>query len=178
MCLKSVIYRGGNILDELMNNEDFITEAVNTYSDMIYNIALHITCNSEDAFDVCQDVFLRLHKNKSKIKDNEHLKAWVLRTAINCARSYCTQGYRKNTVPIDDVPETEFAFTNKFDETINLVMRLPEKYRVVINLFYYQELSVEEIAEILNIKKSNVKTRLSRGRKFLEKIIREEESYE
>ena len=65
---------------------------------------------------------------------------------------------------------------NKKDNTIDKVLKLPEKYRVVIHLFYYQEMSIEEISDTLQIGKSAVKTRLSRGRKLLEKIIREEEA--
>lgn len=160
--------------------ESFITQAVNEYSGTIYKVAFHITCNKEDAYDVCQEVFLRLFNNYEKIKDKEHLKAWLLRVAVNCAKSYCTQGFKKNTVPIDEVSENEmttFIQDNIEDNTIDKVLQLPEKYRIVIHLFYYQELSVEEIADTLQITKSTVKTRLSRGRKLLEKIIGEEEDF-
>lgn len=163
-------------MEELLNVESFITKAVNEYSSTIYKVAFHITCNKEDAYDVCQDVFLKLFNNFDKINDDEHLKAWLIRVAVNCAKSYCTKGYKKNTVSIDDVNENEFAVSNEEDNTIDKVLKLPEKYRVVIHLFYYQEMSVDEIAEILQIGKSAVKTRLSRGRKLLEKVIREEEA--
>ncbi len=163
-------------MEEILDIESFITKAVNEYSSTIYKVAFHITCNKDDAYDVCQDVFLRLFNNFEKIKDDEHLKAWLIRVAVNCAKSYCTRSFRKNTVAIDDVNESELIVTREEDNTIDKVLKLPEKYRVVIHLFYYQEMSVEEIADILQIGKSAVKTRLSRGRKLLENIIREEEA--
>ena len=163
-------------MEEILDVESFVTKAVNEYSGTIYKAAFHITCNKDDAYDVCQDVFLRLFNNFEKIKDDEHLKAWLIRVAVNCAKSYCTKGFKKNTVPIDDVNENELIAKNKEDNTIDKVLKLPEKYRVVIHLFYYQEMSIEEISGTLQIGKSAVKTRLSRGRKLLEKIIREEEA--
>ena len=70
-----------------LNNDDLVTDVVNEYSDTIYRVALNITKNSADAFDVCQEVFIRLIKNKHKIKDRSHLKAWLLRVAVNCAKA-------------------------------------------------------------------------------------------
>lgn len=163
-------------MEEILDVESFVTKAVNEYSGTIYKVAFHITCNKDDAYDVCQDVFLRLFNNFEKIKDDEHLKAWLIRVAVNCAKSYCTKGFKKNTVPIDDVNENDLIAKNKEDNTIDKVLKLPEKYRVIIHLFYYQEMSIEEISDTLQIGKSAVKTRLSRGRKLLEKIIREEEA--
>ena len=163
-------------MEEILDVESFVTKAVNEYSGTIYKVAFHITRNKDDAYDVCQDVFLRLFNNFEKIKDDEHLKAWLIRVAVNCAKSYCTKGFKKNTVPIDDVNENDLIAENKEDNTIDKVLKLPEKYRVVIHLFYYQEMSIEEISDTLQIGKSAVKTRLSRGRKLLEKIIREEEA--
>lgn len=83
-----------------LNNDDFVTDVVNEYSDTIYRVALNITKNSADAFDVCQEVFIRLIKNKHKIKDRSHLKAWLLRVAVNCAKSCKTSAYVRHCVPL------------------------------------------------------------------------------
>lgn len=168
------------MLKEILSSENFITEVVNMYSDTIYRVALHITCNREDAYDVCQEVFLRLLNNKEKIKSDEHLKSWLIRTAVNCSKTVVLQAYNRRTVPIDEINENQFAVCQLHNEdtTITKVMKLPEKYRMTIYLYYYQEQSVAEIADILEISQSGVKSRLARGRKLLEKIIREEENYE
>lgn len=162
----------------MLSSENFITRAVQQYSDMIYRIAVHITKNSNDAYDVCQDVFLRLIKNQDKIKDDEHLKNWLIRTAINCSKSLYSKSKKHRIVSIDEVDESEFSAVDKQDNTISLVMQLPEKYRIAIYLFYYQEMSISEISNVLDVSVSAVKSRLSRGRKALEKLIRKEDSYE
>ena len=71
-------------------DDNLIEEVVNTYSDMVYRIALNILCNREDANDVMQDVFLRLVRSKRKIKSKEHIKHWLIKVSINCSKSKAT----------------------------------------------------------------------------------------
>lgn len=162
-------------MDNFENQEDFINYAVRTYSDTIYRVALNITKNSDDAFDVCQEVYLRLLKNKEKIKDKEHLKAWLLRTAINCSKSYKTQAYKRYTVALDNYKEASVEF--KYDELslMESVMALPQKYSTVIYLFYYEEMTIKEISRIMHISQSGVKSRLNRGRSKLKNMLKEHE---
>ena len=165
-------------MEEILDVESFVTKAVNEYSGTIYKVAFHITCNKDDAYDVCQDVFLRLFNNFEKIRDDEHLKAWLIRVAVNCAKSYCTKGFKKNTVSISEISESYISFSNEIDETIGSVMKLPEKYKVPIHLYYYQQLTVEEISKILGITRSGVRSRLSRGRNMLKEILEKEDNNE
>lgn len=160
----------------MQNSENFISGAVETYSDTIYRIAYNITCNREDALDVCQDVFLRLIKNKHKIRDDTHLKAWLIRTCINCAKSNASQSYKKHRVSIENADK--LSYCDSHDSMIELVFRLPEKYRTVIHLFYYNRLDISEIANALSLTKSGVKSRLARGRAMLKDIIEKENYYD
>lgn len=161
-----------------LNNDDFVTDVVNEYSDTIYRVALNITKNSADAFDVCQEVFIRLIKNKHKIKDRSHLKAWLLRVAVNCAKSCKTSAYVRHCVPLAEAREQSVS-DNTFDKAIfQFVMQLPQKYSVAIYLFYYEDLKISEISKILNVTQSTVKSRLARGRKQLREIIEREQSYD
>lgn len=164
------------VLSDFLCTDEFLTDTVNEYSDTIYRIAFNITKNPDDAFDVCQDVFVRLIKNKHKIKNKEHLKSWLLRTAINCAKSNCTQAYKRHYVSIGDVKESSFAQNDTHNSLVYLLMKLPEKYRTIIHLFYYEDLKIAEIAKLLGITQSAAKSRLSRGREKL-KIILEKENY-
>ena len=155
-----------------LNNDDFVTDVVNEYSDTIYRVALNITKNSADAFDVCQEVFIRL------IKDRSHLKAWLLRVAVNCAKSCKTSAYVRHCVPLAEAREQGVS-DNTFDKAIfQSVMQLPPKYSVAIYLFYYEDLKISEISKILNVTQSTVKSRLARGRKQLREIIEREQSYD
>lgn len=153
--------------------DDFFADVVNEYSDSVYKVALNITKNKEDAFDVCQDVFTRLVKNRSKIKDGEHLKAWLLRAAVNCSKNNVTQAFKRHSVPLDNAKD--YQYTDKVSDNylLSAVMSLPEKYSSVIHLYYYEDYKVDEIAEILKLKPSAVKSRLSRGRGKLKKLLEE-----
>ncbi len=163
-------------MDKMQNSDSFISGAVEAYSDMIYRIAYNITCNREDALDVCQEVFLRLVKSRHKIRDDYHLKAWLIRACINCAKTNASQAYKKHRAPIEKADS--LYYSDNHDSMIELVMRLPEKYRTVIHLFYYDKLEVSEIANALSMTKSGVKSRLSRGRAMLKEIIEKEKYYD
>lgn len=168
--------RGDNV--DFIFDDNLIEEVVNTYSDMVYRIALNILCNIDDANDVMQDVFLRLVRNKSKIKSREHIKHWLIKVTINCSRSKATESYKKHTVSISEISESYASCSNEIDETIGSVMKLPEKYKVPIHLYYYQQLTVEEISKILGITRSGVRSRLSRGRNLLKEILEKEDNNE
>lgn len=159
-------------------DDKLIEEVVYTYSDMVYRIALNILCNPEDANDIMQDVFLRLIRSKNKIKSREHIKHWLIKVTINCSKSKVTESYKRHTVPISEISESSVSCKTEIDETIAIVMKLPEKYKVPIHLYYYQQLTVDEIAEILGITKSGVRSRLSRGRKMLKEILEKEDNNE
>lgn len=165
-------------MNDLISADDFIAKAVNEYSDTIYRVALNITKNKDDAFDVCQEVFVRLIKNKHKIKNDDHLKAWLLRAAVNCSKSCKTSAYVRYSVPLDDIAEQ--GVTDKTSDTtlFESVMSLPPKYSAVIYLFYYEDMKISEIAKVLDITQSAVKSRLVRGRNALKEIIEKEQSYD
>ncbi|MCH5299551.1 MAG: sigma-70 family RNA polymerase sigma factor [Ruminococcus sp.] len=166
-------------MDEKISAENFITDAVNTYSDTIYRIALNITRNPQDAFDVCQDVFVKLIKHKDKIENPTHLKAWLIRVTINCSKSLVASAHRTKVISIDDVKESELVYSG--EERLWLcetVMRLPEKYSTVIYLFYYEDMKISDIAHSLGVTESAVKIRLSRAREKLRKILEKEHYYD
>ena len=172
--MHGVISERGDEVDKFLCTDDFITQSVELYSDMMYRVAFNITKNSDDAFDVCQDVFVRLVRNKSKIKNSEHLKAWLLRATVNCSRSFCTQAYKKHCVSTDELVKQSFTDDREKSELFDAVMRLPDKYSTVIHLFYYEDLSIEQIAKIMKMTKSAVKSRLHRGREILKQILEKE----
>lgn len=165
-------------MNDFISADDFITKAVNEYSDTIYRVALNITKNSDDAFDVCQEVFIRLIKNKNKIKNSGHLKAWLLRVAVNCSKSCKHSAYLHNCVPLSEVCEQGVTDRTTDKTLFESVMSLPPKYSTVIYLFYYEDLKITEIAEILGVSQSTVKSRLVRGRNKLKQIIEKENSYD
>ena len=146
------------------------------YNEMLFRLAMVRMNNKEDAQDVVQDTFIRLMTQIKKGKtftDEEHLKAWLLTVTINRSKSLLMTAWNRKTEGMDSVKEMAApeASTNYAYE---YVMRLPEKYRVAIVLFYYEQLTVEEIAKILMLKPSTVRTHLTRARQRLSKLLKED----
>ncbi|MDO4193556.1 MAG: sigma-70 family RNA polymerase sigma factor [Erysipelotrichaceae bacterium] len=148
--------------------------AAEKYRDRLFAAAFHICRNAADADDVVQETLLRYHKTDMEFESEEHLKAWLLRVVINQAKNVNRSFFRHRIVPLEDYMET-LTFDSGNSENLFLeVMRLPEKYRIVIHLYYYEEYSVRQISQILGITDSNTKIRLARGRAMLKEKLQEE----
>ena len=138
-------------------------EAFKKHSDMVYRLAVARVKNKYDADDILQEVFLRFIKAKDKVENEEHLTALLIRITINCSKSMLTSSWFKRTEPLSE----SFSVSDEYSDTLDSVMRLPQKYRTVIHLHYYMGYSVDEIASILKTKPSTVKSQLHRARQKL-----------
>ncbi len=151
------------------------------YGNMIYRLAYTQTKNREQADDVYQDVFLKLMQHKKKFDNNEHLKAWLIRTTLNCCKDLWKSAWFKRNVSYDELPEAtvEMSVKDSYFCLTKCLKKLPSKYREIIHLYYYEEYTQKEIASILKINENTVATRMVRGRKLLQKYLNEEgENYE
>ena len=150
-----------------------VQELVEVYKDNIYAAAFSICKNAADAEDVVQDTFLQYYLSKKQFDDEKHVRYWILRVAINKAKNIQLSFRRKNETTLEEYIETLTFETPESRDLFAEVMKLPEKYRVVIHLFYYEDYSVKEIAKILRTTESSVKVRLSRGRAKLKDSLKE-----
>ena len=140
---------------------------------MVYRVALHSLGTPQDADDAVQEVFLRLYQRAEPFDSPEHLRRWLLRVTLNYCRDVLKSPWRRRRVSLESLPELP-AFQREEERVLyQTVMSLPEKYRTVLDLFYYEELSVKEIAGLLGLEVSAVTTRLSRARKKLKEILGE-----
>ena len=146
---------------------------VEAYRDRLFAAAFQVCGNAADAEDAAQEALLRYHLSDKEFENQEHIRAWLLRVAINWAKNISRSFWRRNTVPLEDYMETLEFDCQESREVFREVMALPEKYRLVIHLYYYEDYSVEEIGRILGIRVSNVKVRLSRGRQMLKATLQE-----
>ncbi len=146
---------------------------IEKYKNNIYAVAFNICKNKHDAEDVVQDTFIQYLSHKKDFQSEEHIRAWIIRVAINKAKNKNNLFFRKNSLPLEDYINTLTFESDETQELFETVMKLPKKYRIVIHLFYYEDYSVQEIANILKITQSNVKVRLSRGRLLLRKTLKE-----
>lgn len=144
------------------------------YKDNLFSAAFNICRNAADADDVVQDTLIQYHTTEKQFDNEQHIRAWLIRVAINKAKNINRSFFRKTGVPLEDYIETLVFETPEAKDLLEEVLKLPEKYRIVIHLFYYEDYSVKEITEILKISESNVKIRLLRGREILKKALQEE----
>lgn len=148
-------------------------EVIEKYTDMLFRLAMVRMNHKEDAEEVVQDTFVKLilHIRKGKIfHDEEHLKAWLLTVAVNRGKSILTLAWNRKTEGMDKAMNVQTE-ENHTDYAYEYVMQLPEKYRIAINLFYYEQLSTERIAQIMGTKESTVRSYLHRGREKLRKMM-------
>ena len=144
---------------------------VGQYQDMVYRVALHQFGVLQDAEDAVQEVFLRLYTEEKLFESGEHLRRWLIRVTLNVCRDTLKSPWRKRRVSLDTLPDQQVFDAPEQGELYQAVMALPEKYRVTLYLFYYEELSTKEIAELLGLRQTAVTTRLSRGRELLKKRL-------
>lgn len=151
-----------------LSNSEYIEYLVEKYADMVYRLAVSRTRDRDSSEDVFQEVFLRLSKNIPDFQSEEHEKAWIIRVTINCSKNLLNSKWNRCVDALEDELKEEEI---EMQEIYYDVLRLPQKYRTVIHLFYYENLSIKEISKILNTKETTVKTWLSRGRKKLKNIL-------
>ena len=147
-------------------------DAVVQHQDMVYRVALHWFGVPQDAEDAVQEVFLRLYTEEKSFDGPEHLRRWLIRVTVNVCKDALKSPWRKRRVPMESIPEPVFEQPEQ-QELYREVLALPEKYRTVLGLYYYEELSTREIAALLNIRQTAVTTRLARGRELLKQRLKE-----
>lgn len=140
------------------------------HADMIYRIALHNLKNPADAEDIFQDVCLTLLTKKAPLFDDVHIKNWLIRVTINKCKNFHKSLWQTKRDSFDSIDDTPVYMSQEIPE---LVYSLPKKYRNIIYLYYYEEYTVAEIAQILKENKNTVNSKLQRARKKLKEILEE-----
>lgn len=158
-----------------------VSETINRNSNMVYRLAFSMVKSVQDAEDVHQEVFIRYIRTNPLFESEEHERAWFIRVTTNLCKNLWKSAWHQKTVSMDGLEETQEGkaslpegLSEEEERLVETVKHLPFKYRVVVHLFYYEEMSLEEIAIALNLKSSNVRTRLTRARKMLREWLKEE----
>lgn len=147
---------------------------IEKYSSAVYRLGLSYLGNRHDAEDIMQEVFLRYLKKPRSFSSAEHEKAWFIRVAINCCKSFFTSAWNRKIVHLEDLshlpaPEITDASNASVYEA---VMALPPKQRLCIHLYYYEPLPIKEISSSTGIPESTVKSHLFRARASLEQKLK------
>ena len=149
-------------------------EFVSEYANMVFKIAYNYCRNKYDAEDIVQNTFLKLLQYKGEFADGEHEKRWLIRVTVNESKNMCTSFWHKRIVSLEESKsDAEFSFENDEEsELYDAVMSLGEKYRIVVHLYYYEQYSIKEIADILKIKETTIQTRLMRARAKIKSMVK------
>ena len=143
-------------------------EVVAKYTSTVGKVCVMRLQNWADAEDCYQNVFVKLWSRSPGFNDEEHLKAWLIRVAINECASYVKKNRR--SLPLENASEVTVHFDEDSRDMSWALMKLEPKYRDVLYLHYAEDYKVSEIAEILGAKENTVKTLLRRGREKLKRI--------
>ena len=142
-----------------------------TYADMVYRIAYRYVKNSIDTDDVFSEVFLAYFKKERTFECEEHRKAWLIRVTINCAKDLLAQRAQLQQFHEETLPDQTTRDADTYMDLYKAIEGLRPEYREVIKLYYLDDLSVKEIAQILNKNENTIKTQLFRARDTLKSVL-------
>ena len=161
--MEALPLRAGGEMDSIIDH----------YQDMVYGLALTRTGSRADADDVFQEVFLAYCQCGKTFRDEEHRKAWLLRTTVNQCRRVTSSSWRRKTVPLSEREDVPVQFREPEENQVwEALQSLAEDYRLPLYLFYFQGLSTQEIAKALAVRPGTVRMRLTRGRDQLRETLK------
>ena len=158
-----------------MRSEQEVNRAVGQYSDMIRRLCMIHLKNYADTEDIFQTVFLKYVLSSVSFENEEHEKAWFIRVTINACRDLIRSFFRSRTVSLDSLAEQITEMSTEYREVLDAVLSLPQKYRDVIYLHYYEGYTAPQISRILGKNVNTIYTLLTRSKKLLKEKMGGEE---
>lgn len=161
-----------------------LEEWMTAYGTRVMHLAYFYLKDRHAAEDISQEVFLKAYNSMDDFRGDSQVYTWLYRITVNLCRDRLRSAYHQRTVlpgelPVarseGDEPESEALKQSKRESIMRSIMSLPEHYREVLVLYYYQELNVVQIAEVTGLAENTVKTRLHRARQQLKQILEHEE---
>lgn len=135
----------------------------------VYRVAFTYMKNSYDAEDAVQETFARLIRSGERFRSREKEKAWLIVTVSNVCKDMLRRHYRSDRA-LEDYQYLASP-PHEIDETMEAVLRMPEKYKTVVYLFYYEGYTAREIARMLGEKQNTVSSRIGRARLLLKTML-------
>ena len=151
---------------------DDIETLISQYGDMLFRLCLIMLKNESDAEDAIQETYIKYFQKAPLFDSKEHQKAWLIRVATNKCRDMLR--FRVRHPQIDDEDISKFIPDSSDSGILEALTMVPEKFRLVLTLYYIEEYRIEDVANIIGRSSSAVKMRLQKGRKLLEDIYRKE----
>ena len=157
------------MIKEVNERRELVSSILEKYSGMVYKLAYSRMKNTYDAEDILQEVLMKYMKLHSEFIDENHEKAWFIRVTINCSKNLLTSAWFRKTTALEDNVTIDIKENS---EVYKYVLQLPKKYRTVIHLFYYEDMSTFEISKALEVKESTIRSQLHRARNLLKDTVK------
>ena len=154
-----------------MQNEQEINRVVEKYADTVRRICMVHLKSYADTEDIFQTVFLKYVLSSVSFENEEHEKAWFIRVTVNACKDLLKSFFRSRTVPLEELVELPAQMPEDHREVLEAVLSLPEKYRDVIYLHYYEGYSAPQISRILNKNVNTIYTLMTRAKKILKERL-------
>lgn len=145
--------------------------AVEQYADTVRRVCFLHLKNYSEVEDVFQEVFLKYIIHDKPFESYAHEKSWLIRVSVNCCKDVLKSFFRNKVSSLEDIDIEPFYIQEYSKEILDAVLKLPDKYRDIIYLFYYEGYTAVEIAKILNKSENTVYTWLSRTKVKLKDIL-------
>ncbi len=167
-------------MESLKTQEDTINRLISIYGDTIFRLCYLYVKDYQIAEDIVQEVFVKVYRNYNKFKHNSDEKTWITKIAINTCKTYLKGSWVKRVILKEEIENTfiedvekRFIYQDEKAQLLLAVLEMDSKYKDIIILYYYNDLTISEISRILGISENTVKTRMVRGRKKLEIKLKE-----
>ena len=147
---------------------------VRLYRKSVISAALCYVRNTSDAEDISQEVFMKLYTSDIGFESDEHVKAWLLRCAMNMSKNLLHTHWYRFSVPLEEAAEKVHYDVTESGGLLEILHKVSRKNRAALYMYYYEGYSAAETAKILKITESAVMARLSRGRRQLRALLSDE----
>ena len=154
-----------------MRNEQEANRAIELYADTVRRLCMIYLKNYADTEDVFQNVFIKYVLSPVSFKNTEHEKAWIIRVTVNECKDILKSAFRRKNVPLEQLKELMSEMPNRDSDVIEAVRALPQKYKEVVYLYYYEGYSAEEIGKMIHKRVNTVYTHLARARSALKERL-------
>ncbi len=151
----------------IMRSEEEVERAVELHSDTVRRLCMIHLKNYADTEDIFQTVFLKYALSSVLFESEEHERAWFIRVTINACKDLLKSFFHSRTVSLDELMEQPAALPPDHREVIEAVLALPQKYRDVVYLHYFEDYTVPQISRILGKNVNTIYTLLTRSRRML-----------
>ena len=154
-----------------MRSEWEANRAIERYADLVRRVCMIHLKNQADTEDIFQTVLLKYVTGTTEFESEEHEKAWFIRVTVNACKDLLRSFFRSRTVSLEELLEQPEQIPEDHREVLDAVLALPDKYRDVVYLHYYEGYTAPEIGRILHKNPNTVYTLLTRAREVLKKSL-------